>query len=114
MTDKPCGRLATSRIANTIYSVMIRKKEKKKCNKCGQCGYYMAYAKSDGTKDHYGDCASIGMNNECNEGNNHFKDPDESLLQVDEKEDACGFFKANRTKRVREYIKDHPNDYVQL
>lgn len=90
------------------------KREKKKCNKCGQCGYYMAYVTTKGTKDHYGDCASIGMNNECNEGNNHFKDPDESLLQVDESEEACGFFKANRTKRVRKYIKDHPNDYVQL
>ena len=83
-------------------------KQRKTCRKCGQCGYYMAYVKTDGTKDHYGDCASIGMNNECNEGNNHFKDPDEMLLQVDEKEDACGFFKAKRTKRVKEYIKAHP------
>lgn len=83
------------------------------CRKCGQCGYYMAYATVAGTKDTDGDCASIGMNNECNEGNNHFKDPDELLLQVNGSDDACGFFKAKRTKRVKEYIKAHPDDYYQ-
>lgn len=91
---------------------MARDNNKRKT--CGECGYFMRYVDTNGKADHYGDCGSIGMNNECYEGNNHFKDPDESLLQVDEKEDACGFFKANRTKRVRKYIKDHPNDYVQL
>ena len=99
--------------ADYVQKVIDCKKQRKMCRKCGQCGYYMAYVKTDGTKDHYGDCASIGMNNECNEGNNHFKDPDEMLLQVDEKEDACGFFKAKRTRRVKEYIKAHPEDYHQ-
>lgn len=75
---------------------------------CGECGYYMPYVKTDGDKDSYGDCASIGMNNECFEGNNHFKDPDEELLQVEEKEKACGYFKVNRPVRVRKYIKDNP------
>ena len=93
--------------------VINHNKEQKKCRKCGQCGYYMAYCKSDGSKDHYGDCASIGMNNECNEGNNHFKDPDEELLQVDSNEDACGFFKAKQTSRVKKYIKEHPDIYYQ-
>ena len=91
----------------------IPSKPKKKCRKCGQCGYYMPYVETDGEKDSYGDCASIGMNNECFEGNNHFKDHDEELLQVEENEDACGFFKKNRTKRVKEYIKAHPDDYYQ-
>lgn len=75
---------------------------------CGECGYYMLYVKTDGDKDSYGDCASIGMNNECFEGNNHFKDPDEELLQVEGKEKACGYFKVNRPVRVRKYIKDNP------
>ena len=103
------------RPADSIYvqKVIHYRKHKKECRKCGQCGYYMAYVTTEGTKDHYGDCASIGMNNECNECNNHFKDPDESLLQVDGSEDACGFFKAKRTKRVKEYIKAHPEDYYQ-
>ena len=96
-----------------MQKVVKHRKDEKKCRKCGQCGYYMAYVTTEGTKDHYGDCASIGMNNECNEDNNHFKDPDESLLQVDGSEDACGFFKAKRTKRVKEYIKAHPEDYYQ-
>ena len=86
-----------------------------KCDKkkCGQCGYYMAYCKSDGSKDYCGDCASIGMNKECNEGGNPFNDPDETILQVEESDDACGFFRANRTRRVRQYMKDNSNDYVK-
>ena len=76
-------------------------------HKCGECGYYMPYNEQWDT----GDCASIGMNNECNEGINHFKAPDEPLLQVDENEDACGFFKPNRTPRVRKYIKEHKDLY---
>ena len=99
--------------ADYVRKVISPRKERKQCRKCGQCGYYMVYAKSDGTKDHYGDCASIGMNNECNEGRNHFKDPDEELLQVDSTEDACGFFKENRTRRTKEYIKAHPDNYYQ-
>jgi len=99
--------------ADFVQKVIHRRKHKKECRKCGQCGYYMAYVTTKGTKDHNGDCASIGMNNECYEGNNHFKDPDEMLLQVDEKEGPCGFFKAKRTKRVKEYIKAHPEDYYQ-
>lgn len=75
---------------------------------CGECGYYIPYMKTDGEKDSYGDCASIGMNNECFDGNNHFKDPDEELLQVEENEEACGYFKVNRPVRVRKYIKDNP------
>ena len=97
--------------ADYVQKVIHHRKHKKEFRKCGQCGYYMAYVTTEGTKDHYGDCASIGMNNECNEGNNHFKDLDESLLQVDESKEACGFFKAKRTKRVKEYINAHPDDY---
>lgn len=99
--------------ADYVQKIIYYRKHKKECRKCGQCGYYMACVTTKGTKDHYGDCASIGMNNECNEGNNHFKDPDVSLLQVDGNEDACGFFKAKRTKRVKEYVKAHPEDYYQ-
>jgi len=99
--------------ADYVRKVIHYRKHEKECRKCGQCGYYMAYVTTEGTKDHYGDCASIGMNNECNEGNNHFKDPDESLLQVDESEKACGFFKAKRTRRVKQYIKAHSEDYFQ-
>jgi len=99
--------------ADYVQKVIDYRKHKKECRKCGQCGYYMAYVTTEGTKGHYGDCASIGMNNECNEGNNHFKDPDESLLQVDGSGAACGFFKAKRTRRVKEYIKAHPDDYYQ-
>ena len=78
--------------------------------KCGQCGYFMRYS---GWMEHCGDCASIGMNKECNEGGNPFNDPDETILQVEESDDACGFFRANRTRRVRQYMKDHSNDYVK-
>ena len=72
--------------ADYVQKVIVCRKQRRMCRKCGQCGYYMAYVKADGTKDHYGDCA---------------------------KEDACGFFKAKRTKRVKEYIKTHPGDYYQ-
>lgn len=99
--------------ADYVQKVIKHRKHEKECRKCGQCGYYMAYVTTEGTKDHYGDCASIGMNKECNERNNHFKGPVELLLQVDEKEDACGFFKTKRIKRVKEYIKTHPKDYYQ-
>lgn len=99
--------------ADYVQKVVDEEKEKRKCRKCGQCGYYMAYVRSDGTTDHFGDCASVGMNNECNEGNNHFKDPDEELLQVDSSENACGFFKTKQPRRVKEYIKAHPTLYVQ-
>lgn len=99
--------------ADYVKKVVQSEKEKRKCRQCGQCGFYMAYAKSDGTKDHYGDCASIGMNNESNEGNNHFKDPDEELLQIDSTENACGFFKTKQTRRVKEYIKTHQDLYYQ-
>lgn len=87
---------------------------KSKCKTCGDCGYFMRYVNANGTPSTDGDCASIGMNNECNEGRNHFKDPDECLLQVQETENACGFFKTNRTKRVNDYIKKHPDFYVQI
>ena len=99
--------------ADYVQKVINHNKEQKKCRKCGQCGYYMAYCQSDGSKDHYGDCASIGMNKECNEGGNPFNDPDETILQVDSNDDACGFFKANQTHRVKEYIKAHPDLYYR-
>ena len=41
-----------------VQKVIYHRKHKKECRKCGQCGYYMPYVKTDGTKDHYGDCAS--------------------------------------------------------
>ena len=99
--------------ADYVQKVINHNKEQKKYRKCGQCGYYMAYCQSDGSKDHYGDCASIGMNKECNEGGNPFNDPDETILQVDSNDDACGFFKANQTHRVKEYIKAHPDLYYR-
>lgn len=89
------------------------KERRKECRKCGHCGYFMRYVNTDGTPDHKGDCASIGMNKECNDGANPFNDENVSLLQVDESEDACGFFKKNRTRRVKDYIKKHPDFYVQ-
>lgn len=99
--------------ADYVQKVINHNKKQKWRRECGQCGYYMAYRKSDGTKSNYGDCASIGMNNECNEGNNHFKDPDEDLLQVESNDDSCGFFKARQTRRTKEYIKAHPDIYYQ-
>lgn len=88
-------------------------KKKRECRKCGQCGYYMAYAKSDGTKDHYGDCANVAMNKECNDGINPFNDPGSEILQVDSNKDACLLFKKDRTRRTKEYIKAHPDLYFQ-
>ena len=85
----------------------------KKCRKCGQCGYFMQYSRYDGTPDHCGDCGSIGMNKEFNDGHNHFNEEGVHLLQVDETEDACGFFTEGREKRVNDYIKRHPKFYAQ-
>ena len=101
------------RFGDYVQEVIEHRKKLRQCRKCGQCGYYMAYRKRDGTKGDYGDCASIGMNNECNEGNNHFKDPDVDLLQVESNDDPCGFFKAKRTRHTKEYIKEHPDIYYQ-
>lgn len=83
------------------------------CKVCGNCGYFMQYVRHDGTPDSDGDCGCIGMNKECYEGVNPFKDDGMPILQVLENEKACGFFKANRTRRVSRYIKDHPGLYVQ-
>ena len=81
---------------------------------CGRCGYFMRYTNhSDGTIDKLGDCASISMNKECYEGKNPFKHEYIPILQVEENEDACVFFKTNATKRVKEYIKKHPKFYLQ-
>jgi len=73
---------------------------------CGECGYFMRYVK-EGKPHSIGDCASIGMNKECLDGINPFRVDDE-ILQVEENEEACGYFKANRPVRVRKYIKDNP------
>ena len=85
-----------------------------KCKTCGECGHFMRYVRYDGKPDHDGDCASIGMNKECNDGVNPFNVDDAYLLQVDGNENACGFFRKGRTPRVRAYIKKHPDFYVQL
>ena len=83
------------------------------CDICGNCGYFMRYVTPEGDPDSYGDCGSIGMNKECYEGVNPFEDDGTPILQVDENERACGFFKLNRTRRIRKYIKDHPDLYKQ-
>lgn len=83
------------------------------CKDCGNCGYFMRYVMYDGTPDRDGDCGCISMNKECYSGVNPFKDDGTPILQVDEKEEACGFFKLNRPRRVIKYIKDHPELYVQ-
>jgi hypothetical protein len=93
--------------------VKYNKDQRKECKKCGQCGYFMRYVRHDGTPDHDGDCGSIEMNKECNEGVNPFNDDEAYLLQVDETENACGLFKKNRTRRIKDYIKKHPQFYVQ-
>jgi hypothetical protein len=97
------------------YFEKPKEKEPEVCDKhkCGQCGYFMRYVKHDGTPDHDGDCASIGMNKECYEGKNPFTSECTPILQVDEREDACGFFRSTRTKRVLAYIKEHKRYYVQ-
>lgn len=89
-------------------------KGKEKCNTCGCCGHFMRYVNTDGTPDNVGDCGSIQMNKECNDGVNPFKDDNFSLLQVEEREKACKLFRTTRTPRVRKYIKENPNFYVQL
>lgn len=78
---------------------------------CGQCSYFMQY--NDDPK--MGDCANITMNKECNNGVNPFRHEDVSILQIDSKEEACALIRVStkRTKRVKEYIKDHPNYYKQ-
>lgn len=86
-------------------------------HKCGECGYFMRYVGCSGEPEQDGDCGSITMNKECNEGVNPFRlyeDNCVSILQVDEKEDACALFKENRTKRVREYIKKNSEYYFQV
>lgn len=93
--------------------VVHRKERRKECKRCGQCGYFMRYVTTGGEPDHDGDCGSIEMNKECNDGVNPFNQDDMYLLQVDENEEACGLFKKNRTRRVKEYIKKHPEFYVQ-
>lgn len=86
--------------------------------KCGDCGYFMRYVDYSGKPEHDGDCGSIAMNKECNDGVNPFRVyyDDERyvpILQVDEKKDACALFKTNRTKRVRNFIKEHHGIYFQ-
>lgn len=88
-----------------------RKDERKRCKTCGMCGYYMCHIKTDGKPAPLGDCGSIGMNKECCDGINPFRDEYEELLQVAENEQACGFFKENQPRRVRRYMKDNPKIY---
>lgn len=85
---------------------------------CGNCGYFMLYSKEHGTPDKSGDCASLAMNKECNENKvDPFqpwaKDEGYSILQVDENETACGFFRVGRTRRVIRLMKESPDLYVQ-
>lgn len=92
---------------------------KKKCKNCGMCGYFMRYKSVDGQKEKLGDCASLGMNKECNENTvdpflSWARDAGYTILQVSESEDACGFFRKGRTQRVRRLIKQYSNDYEQL
>lgn len=89
------------------------KERRKECKKCGQCGYFMRYVRTDGTPDSCGDCGSVAMNKECNNGKNPFYRDDMYLLQVDEKEEACGLFRTNPTRFVKKYISEHPRFYVQ-
>jgi hypothetical protein len=41
--------------------------------KCGDCGYFMRYVDYSGKPEHDGDCGSIAMNKECNDGVNPFR-----------------------------------------
>ncbi len=61
--------------------------------KCGECGYFMRY-----NDENYGDCGSITMNKECNEGINPFREDYVSLLQVDSDDDACGLLQNTAQK----------------
>lgn len=97
---------------NIIEATITKESEVCDKHKCGQCGYFIRYKRRDGTPDNNGDCASIGMNRECYKSKNPFN-LSVLILQVDSNEDACGFFRNSRTKRVKDYIKDHPKDYVQ-
>jgi len=89
------------------------RRDKARAKKCGKCGYFMRYINYKGQPSHLGDCANIQMNKECYDGINPFNDEDEQLLQVEENETACNGFKENMTKRVMDYINEHPSLYVQ-
>jgi hypothetical protein len=86
---------------------------------CGNCGYFMRYLAYGGQIETYGDCASLGMNKECNENKvDPFlpwaRDAGYMILQVDANDRACGFHRKGRTPRVRRIIKENPDDYEQL
>lgn len=81
---------------------------------CGQCGYFMRYKNYDGTPDDTGDCGSIGMNKQCYERANPFNVSYIPIIQVDENDESCVFFRNKKpTKRIIEYIKRHSNLYIQ-
>ncbi len=80
--------------------------------KCGKCGYFMQYSKCDGSPDHLGDCGSITMNIECNDGVNPFREKDIPLLQIDENDTACDLFRNTRTRRIAKYIREHQDYYI--
>lgn len=84
---------------------------KKDCNLCGMCGHFMHYAGLNNTD---GDCASIQMNKECNDGINPFNNEYGEILQVDGYEKACIHFRKTRTPRVRKYIKENPKYYDNI
>ena len=75
------------------------------------CGHFMHYV---GVNNTDGDCASIQMNKECNDGINPFNNEYGKILQVDGFERACPLFRKTRTQRVRKYIKEHPKYYDNI
>ena len=81
---------------------------KKNCRYCGECGHFMHYK---GINEDDGDCASIKMNKECNDGKNPFNEEYGVLLQVGAYESACLLFRKTRTPRVRKYINEHSDLY---
>lgn len=108
--------LSISPFSAECDNTQIAVKQYEACDKttCGQCGYFMRYKNYDGTPDDTGDCGSIGMNKQCNEGANPFNVPYLSVVEVWENDESCVFFRNKKpTKRIIEYIKCHSNLYVQ-
>ena len=80
--------------------------------KCGQCGYFMRYKNCQGLPEDIGNCGSISMNKECNEGKNPLNEYGGIILEVDINDESCGYFKNKPTKRIKDYIKQHSNLYI--
>ena len=83
---------------------------------CGKCGYFLRYKSTNDMNEQSGDCANLQMNKECNENTiDPFlpwaRDEGYLILQVEETEDACGFFRKGRTPRVRRLRKEYSSDY---